>query len=99
MSAVDAKKITLVVACVLTALAAWPVRRLSSGARPQSTGWIQRPSPFLLRFLLATACWAAALGAFNPFTNVFLRDTWEFRLPIWATFSRLPNFYRPEPSC
>jgi MFS family permease len=87
VSAVDAKKITFVVACVLTALAAWPVRRLSSGARPQSTGWIQRPSPFLLRFLLATACWAAALGAFNPFTNVF------FARYLGVPTAHLGNFF------
>jgi MFS family permease len=71
VSAVDAKRITLLVACVITALAAWPITRLSSGARSHSMRWIRRPTPFLLRFLLASACWAAAVGAFNPFTNVF----------------------------
>ena len=72
VSGVDAKRITLLAACVITALAAWPIVRLSSGApRSPAAAWIQRPSPFLLRFVLASACWAAALGAFNPFTNVF----------------------------
>ena len=67
----EAKRITLVAACVSTALAAWPVMRLSGGMPLHSATWIQRPSRFLLRFLLANACWAAVLGAFNPFTNVF----------------------------
>lgn len=71
ISAFEAKRITLVAACVSTALAAWPIMRLNSDTPLRSATWIQRPSPFLLRFLLANACWAAVLGAFNPFTNVF----------------------------
>lgn len=71
LSVFEAKRITLVAACAGTALAAWPITRLSSSALPQTSQWIHRPSPFLLRFLLANACWAAAVGAFNPFTNVF----------------------------
>jgi MFS family permease len=71
ISVFEAKRITLLAACASTALAAWPVARLSSSAPSQPTHWIQRPSPFLLRFLLANACWAAAVGAFNPFTNLF----------------------------
>jgi MFS family permease len=71
VSLFEGKRITLLVACASTALAAWPITRLSGSARTQTARWIQRPSPFLLRFLLANACWAAAVGAFNPFTNVF----------------------------
>jgi MFS family permease len=71
ISVFEANRITLVAACASTALAAWPVARLVSSARPQTARFAQRPSPFLLRFLLASACWAAAVGAFNPFTNVF----------------------------
>ena len=71
VSPVQAKKMTLLAACVLTALAAWPVTRLQERRGPQFVRRIHRPSPFLLRFLLASACWAAAVGAFNPFTNVF----------------------------
>jgi MFS family permease len=67
----QAKRITLLAACASTAFAAWPVTRLSSSALSRTTRWVQRPSPFLFRFLLANACWAAAVGAFNPFTNVF----------------------------
>ena len=71
VSVVEAKRITLLAACAFTALAAWPITRLSSGTRSPFVRWAQRPTPFLRRFLLANACWAAAVGAFNPFTNVF----------------------------
>jgi MFS family permease len=87
VSAVQAKKITLLAACILTSLAAWPVTRLKGGAPPQFVRRIQRPSPFLLRFLLANACWAAAVGAFNPFTNVF------FVQYLRAPTAHLGNFF------
>jgi MFS family permease len=87
LSAVDAKRITLLVACVITGLAAWPISRLSSTARSQSPRWMQRPTPFLLRFLLASACWAAAVGAFNPFTNVF------FVRYVGVATAHLGNFF------
>jgi MFS family permease len=71
ISVFEANRITLLVACASTALAAWPIARLGTDARSRTVSWIQRPTLFLLRFLLANACWAAALGAFNPFTNLF----------------------------
>jgi MFS family permease len=71
VSTVEAKRLTLLVACALAALAAWPVTRLKAGADSPVVRRMRRPSRFLLRFLLGNACWAAALGAFNPFTNVF----------------------------
>jgi MFS family permease len=71
VSVIESKRITMVAACALTALAVWPISRLRSNAQFPSARWIQRPSPFLVRFLVASACWAAAVGAFNPFTNVF----------------------------
>jgi hypothetical protein len=71
ISDIDAKRITLLAACSITAFAAWPVKRLSGGTQPQELRWPNRPSAFLLRFWLATACWGAAVGAFNPFTGVF----------------------------
>jgi MFS family permease len=71
ISAFEGERLTLLAACGITALASLPVLRLSDGARSQSMRWGRRPTPFLRRFLLASACWAAALGAFNPFTNVF----------------------------
>ena len=71
VSVVEGKRITLLIACIITALGAWPITRLSSELRTQEVRWFHRPSPFLLRFLLSSACWGAAVGAFNPFTSVF----------------------------
>jgi predicted MFS family arabinose efflux permease len=71
VSAVEGKRITLLIACAITALGAWPTTRLSSETRTQEVRWFHRPSPFLLRFLVASACWGAAVGAFNPFIGVF----------------------------
>ena len=87
VSGVDAKRITLLVACAFTGLAAWPILRINSGARSGSTRWTQRPSPYLLRFLLASACWAAVVGAFNPFTNVF------FSRYLGVPTAHLGNFF------
>lgn len=73
LSPIDSKRVTLLTACAVTALAAWPIARLAfaeQSARARKVEWF-RPSPFLLRFLLASTLWAAAVGAFNPFTNVF----------------------------
>jgi hypothetical protein len=71
LSVINGKRITLLMACVFTALAAWPISRLRNGVTVPSLRWPGRPSPFLLKFLIGSAFWAAAVGAFNPFTNVF----------------------------
>lgn len=64
-------RITMLVSCAMTGIAAWPVARLTSDARAPSVRWLRWPTAPLARFLIASACWGAALGAFNPFTNVF----------------------------
>ena len=87
VSGVDAKKVTLLAACILTGLAAWPILRVSGGGSSASMRWGQRPSPFLLRFLLAAACWAGVVGAFNPFTNVF------FSRYLGVPTAHLGNFF------
>jgi MFS family permease len=71
VSAVEAKRITLLLACAVTALAVWPVSRLGSEMPMQRVRSSYRFSPFLVRFLIASACWGAALGFFNPFVSVF----------------------------
>ena len=71
VSGLEGKRITLLAACAMTGLAVLPVLRVSGGGRVQEMRWPDRPSPFLLRFLIASACWGAAIGAFNPFTGVF----------------------------
>jgi MFS family permease len=72
ISAVETKRITLLLGCVITMLAVWPISRLSNEIpvqRVQSSSY--RFSPFLVRFLVASACWGMALGFFNPFVSVF----------------------------
>ena len=71
LSVINGKRITLLMACVFTALTVWPISRLRNSVTVASLRWPGRPSPFLLRFLVGSAFWAAAVGAFNPFTNVF----------------------------
>jgi MFS family permease len=82
------KRMALLAACVLTGLAALPVTRLRGGAPIQTPArWLARPDPFLMKFLLASACWAAVLGAFNPFTNLF------FVHHVGVPAARLGNFF------
>ncbi|HEY4380705.1 MAG TPA: MFS transporter [Acidobacteriaceae bacterium] len=87
VSGVDAKRLTLLLACLLTGMAAWPIQHLRGGAASESVRWGKRPSPFLLRFLLASALWAAVVGAFNPFTNVF------FSRYLGVPTAHLGNFF------
>lgn len=91
ISSADAKRATLLAACGLTSLAAWPVAR-AIATQPQltdvaSVSWIRPPSAFLKRYLIASACWAGAVGAFNPFSNVF------FVRYVGLATSRLGNFF------
>lgn len=87
LTAAAGKRITILIASMFTALAAWPVSQLRGQIRPRASGWLRRPSPFLVRFLIAFACWSAAIGAFNPFTNVF------FSRYLGVATSNLGNFF------
>jgi MFS family permease len=88
LSVVNANKATLLTASILTALAAWPISRLRSASpAPVSGPSILLPSPFVVRFLVAGGCWAAVLGAFNPFTNVF------FSRYLGVATAQLGNFF------
>ncbi len=88
LSVVNANKATLLTASLLTALAAWPISRLHSESPAPMTGpSILLPSPFVVRFLVAGGCWAAVLGAFNPFTNVF------FSRYLGVPTAHLGNFF------
>jgi predicted MFS family arabinose efflux permease len=70
LPASTAKRITMLAACVITGTAAWPVARLRSNEPAPTVRWLRWPTEPLARFLIANTCWGAALGAFNPFTNV-----------------------------
>ena len=60
--------------------------RLSVQSTTNYVPWRHRPSPYLLRLLLAGACWSAAVGAFNPFAGVFLTRCLAFSLPRLGVF-------------
>jgi predicted MFS family arabinose efflux permease len=49
-------------------------------ATPPSDQKMHRPSPLLLRFLVAMAAWNLGTGALNPFFNVFFAE--RIRLPL-----------------
>lgn len=71
ISTVEGKRLTLLFSSAVTGLAAWPVFRLRRSAPLRTLRLHLRPSRFLLHFLAAYAVWGAALGLFNPFTNLF----------------------------
>jgi MFS family permease len=70
ISPIQGERITLVGASATIWLAALPLARLANDSAPQARLRLPMPSPFLVRFLVATACWGAAMGAVNPFVNV-----------------------------
>lgn len=86
-TALNGQRATLLLASGLTALAAYPVWRLRPGRAAPVRHWFTRPTPYLSRFLVGNALWGAALGAFNPFTNVF------FSRHLGAATSHLGSFF------
>jgi MFS family permease len=73
LDANSANKYTLLIGCCLAALALLPLSRLRltphvTTPRAQPS---HRPSPFLLRFLIAMAVWNLVTGSFAPFANVY----------------------------
>ena len=97
ISATEGKRLTLLAAAVITGLAAWPITRLRSNVPAQPTRWIRRPSPFLGRFLLASACWAAVVGAFNPFANVFFVRYLGVSVPHLGNFFSVAQILQAGP--
>ncbi len=70
ISPIQGERITLAGASAIISLAALPLARLANDSVPQARLRLPMPSPFLVRFLVATACWGVAMGALNPFVNV-----------------------------
>lgn len=62
---------SLLLSCGIVLLALIPLSRTSFAPVPKAGRKIHRPSPLLLRFLVAMAVWNLGTGAFNPFFNVF----------------------------
>jgi MFS family permease len=47
---------------------------------------MHRPSPFLVRLFLASFCWSAAIGVFNPFAGVYFGHYLAFALGRLGVF-------------
>lgn len=79
IQAAEVKRIILIIACAIAMMGLIPLVRLriplqQSAPHVQDES-VKRPwkmSPFLLRFLPSMALWAAVLGSFTPFANVYL---------------------------
>jgi predicted MFS family arabinose efflux permease len=65
------KQAALLVACILVGLAALPIFRLTLPSAHVGEKKFYPRNPFLLRFLPAIALWGLAIGAFDPFFNVY----------------------------
>jgi len=69
----------LLAACTLVLLAVWPLSRVSLAATPPTVRGFYRPSPLVIRFLVAIAVWNLGIGMFNPFLSVFFS---RLRMPV-----------------
>ncbi len=78
-SSVESYRGALLAGCVLVLLAVWPLSRVKIAAPPPSRHRFYRPSPLVMRFLIAIAAWNLGTGIFNPFFNVFFS---RLRIPV-----------------
>ena len=79
--AADAKRFVLLLACLIAALAAWPISRLWLQTEPSGKRSARRFNPFLLRFLPSVALWSVVIGSFTPFASVYLARQVRISLP------------------
>jgi len=71
---------SLLIGCAIVLLSLWPLARVKmSAAPPPSERRLHRPSPVVLRFLIAIFVWNLGTGVFNPFTSVFFA---RMRMPV-----------------
>ena len=69
----------LLAGCALVLLAVWPLSRVRIDAAPPSRQTFYRPSPLVIRFLIAIGVWNLGIGMFNPFLNAFFS---RMRMPV-----------------
>jgi predicted MFS family arabinose efflux permease len=79
-SKVDSYRESLLIGCAFVLLALWRFSRIDMGTAQPEKRVFRRPSPTLIRFLLAMAVWNLGTGALNPFFNVFFARS--VRLPV-----------------
>jgi MFS family permease len=71
---------SLLIGCAIVLLSLWPLARLRLSVTPAPIERkLVRPSPFVLRFLIAVFVWNLGTGVFNPFTSVFFA---RMRMPV-----------------
>jgi MFS family permease len=71
-STVAAYREALLAGCAMVGLAIWAFSGVSMDAAPgPEERKLQRPSPLVVRFLIAMLVWNLGTGALNPFFNVF----------------------------
>ena len=70
-SAAQTKQLVLLAGTAATALALWPLIRIRIESPPSSESRRYPRGAFIRRFLLATAAWSFATGAFNPLFNAY----------------------------
>jgi predicted MFS family arabinose efflux permease len=77
---VESYRLSLFAGCAIVLLALLPLSRVKFGASQPSERKLHRPSPLLLRFLVAMAAWSLGTGMLNPFFNVFFAQ--HIHLPL-----------------
>jgi len=79
-SKVDSYRESLLIGCAFVLLAFWRFSRINIGTAQPDKRTFRRPSPMLIRFLVAMAVWNLGTGALNPFFSVFFARS--VRLPV-----------------
>jgi predicted MFS family arabinose efflux permease len=79
-SGLESYRLSLFAGCAFVLLALLPLSRVKFGAAQPGERKLHRPSPLVLRFLIAMAAWNLGTGALNPFFNVFFAQ--HIHLPL-----------------
>ena len=77
---IQSYRMSLFAGCAIILLALAPLSRVKFGDAQPNERKLHRPSPLLIRFLIAMAAWSLGTGALNPFFNVFFAQ--RIHLPV-----------------
>jgi MFS family permease len=72
MQTLDAKRIVLLLCCLIVAFGIWPVSRLRLQVEQEKQRQPWTFDPFLFRFLPAVALWSFVIGSFSPLATAYL---------------------------
>lgn len=76
----DAKRMVLLMCCLIVALGVWPLSRLRFEVEGARQSEARTFDPFLFRFLPAVALWSVVIGSFTPFATAYLSR--HFQIPL-----------------